>query len=109
MIQVTRENNQAVVRPEGDQIVAGTIPELRSRMRGILEEGVLDLVVDLAGVRMVDSSGIGLLISAHNSMRKVGGRMAVIHASPDLLELFHTLRMHQHFSVSGDVEAKSDE
>jgi anti-anti-sigma regulatory factor len=43
-----------------------------------------------------------LLISAHNSLKKVGGQLAVIHASTDILELFQTMRMHQHFSVSGN-------
>ena len=101
MIAVTRNDNQAVVRPTGDTIVARTLPELRSQLRGLLQDGVKDLVVDLAEVRMVDSSGIGLLISAHNSLRKKGGKLALIHASPDLLDLFQTMRMHQHFSVSG--------
>ena len=102
MIVVTREENRAVVRPADDTIVAATVPELRLKMRGIVEEGVRDLVIDLAGVRMVDSSGIGLLISAYNSLSRVGGRLAVIHASAEILELFQTMRIHQHFSVSGD-------
>jgi len=102
MITVTREDNKAIVKPAGEEIVAASIPELRSKMRGIVEEGVLDVVVDLSEVHMVDSSGIGLLISAYNSLRKVGGRLAVIHASAELLELFQTMRMHQHFSVSGN-------
>ncbi|HTX37327.1 MAG TPA: STAS domain-containing protein [Bryobacteraceae bacterium] len=101
MLVVTREDNRTVVRPSGDHIVAASIPELRAQLRGILEEGVRDLVVDLAGVNMVDSSGIGFLISAYNSLRKVGGRMSLIHVSADLLELFQSMRMHQHFSVSG--------
>jgi anti-anti-sigma factor len=102
MITVTREDNRVVVRPSGNHIVAASIPELRSQMRGMVEEGVRDLVVDLDGVNMVDSSGIGLLISAYNSLRKVGGRLAVIHASAELLELFQSMRLHQHFSVSGN-------
>ena len=102
MIVVTREDDKAVVRPAGDGIVAASIPEMRSRMRGIVEEGVRDLVVDLADVRMIDSSGIGLLIAAYNSLYKIGGRFSVIHASPEILELFQTMRMHQHFSVSGN-------
>jgi anti-anti-sigma factor len=102
MINITREDNRAVLHPTGETIVAATVPELRSQMRGILDEGIRNLVIDLAGVRMVDSTGIGLLIAAHNSLRKVGGQLAVIHASADLLELFHSMRMHQHFSVSGD-------
>ena len=102
MIVVTREDNKAIVRPAGDDIVAASIPELRAQMREIVAEGIEELVIDLADVRMVDSSGIGLLISAYNSLRKVGGRLAVIHASAEILELFQTMRMHQHFSVSGN-------
>jgi len=102
MVVVTREDNKAVLRPAGDRIVAASIPELRSKMRGIVEEGVRELVVDLIDIHMVDSSGIGLLISAYNPLRKVGGHLAVIHASAELLELFQSMRMHQHFSVSGN-------
>ena len=102
MIAVSREDNKVVVRPAGDSIVAAAIPELRLKMREIVAEGVQELVIDLTDVQMVDSSGIGLLISAFNSQRKVGGRLAVIHASGEILELFQTMRMHQHFSVSGN-------
>ena len=102
MIEVTRENNKAVLRPGGSEIVAGSISDLRLKMRGMVEEGVREMVVDLTGIQMVDSSGIGLLISAFNSLRKVGGQLAVIHASAEILELFQTMRMHQHFSVSGN-------
>jgi len=102
MIEVTRENDKAVVRPGGENIVAATLPELRSKMREMLGDGVRELVVDLSEIRMVDSSGIGLLMSAHNSLRKVGGQFALVNASEDLLALFQTMRMHQHFSVSGN-------
>ena len=102
MTLVTREDNKAVVQPSGDTMVAATIPELRLKMRDIVGDGVRDLVIDLSGIRMVDSSGLGLLIAAHNSLSKVGGQLAVIHASNDLLELFRSMRMHQHFTVSGN-------
>jgi anti-anti-sigma factor len=102
MIEITREEGRAVVHPSGDTIAAATIPELRAKMRGMVDEGVRDVTIDLTGVRMVDSSGLGLLIAAHNSLRKVGGQLAVIHASNELLELFRSMRIHQHFSVSGN-------
>jgi len=100
-VSAVQEDNRAVIRPEAD-IVAASVADLRSRMRGLIGAGVRDLVVDLSAVRMVDSAGLGLLISAHNSLRKAGGQISVVHASPDVYELFRTMRIHQHFSVSAD-------
>lgn len=102
MIVLSREGDKAVIRPSGVDLVAGSVPELRTQMRGVVDDGARELVVDLTNVQMVDSSGIGLLVSAHNSLHRLGGRLAVVHASKDILDLFHTMRIHQHFSVSGD-------
>ena len=52
-------------------------------------------------MQMLDSAGLGLLIAAHNSLQKVGGEMSVVKASPDILELLTTMRIHQHFRISG--------
>lgn len=98
---VSPDVTSAVIQPAGD-LVATVLPALRSRMREMLASGTLHLTVDLADVQAVDSAGIGLLISAHNSLKKTGGELTVIHASKDILELFRTMRIHRHFSVSGN-------
>ena len=90
----------ATVRTEGD-LVAATLHILRSRLRSMVELGIRHLTLDLNLTKMVDSAGIGLLIAAHNSLKKAGGELTVIHASKDILELFRTMRIQQHFSVSG--------
>lgn len=102
MIEVTRDDRKTVVRPSEGDMVAATLPELRLKVRGIVAEGVRELVIDLSDVQMVDSSGIGLLIAAHNSLCKTGGQLAITNASAELLELFKTLRMHQRFSINGN-------
>ncbi len=98
---VIQEDDRTVVQPAGD-VVAALLPELRSVLRGAVAGGTRELVVDLARAHMVDSSGLGLLIAAHNSMRKSGGRLSVVHASPEVFDLLRTMRMHQHFSISGE-------
>ncbi|HWE52029.1 MAG TPA: STAS domain-containing protein [Bryobacteraceae bacterium] len=91
----------ATVHPQ-DDLIAAHVAVFRSRLRDLVASGVLHLTVDLAGVQRVDSSGIGLLVAAHNSLRKSGGELAVINASKDILDLLRTMRIHRHFSVSGD-------
>jgi anti-anti-sigma factor len=99
-VTMTRQENKATVRPSGDLVAAGTT-ELRTVMKEAMGGGVSELVVDLADVQMVDSSGLGLLISAYNSLRKIDGGFAVINASGEILDLLKAMRIHQHFSVSG--------
>jgi anti-anti-sigma factor len=101
MMELIRDENRVVIRPAGSDIVAASVPELRTQLRAVIGGGSREIVLDLSGVEMLDSTGIGLLISAHNSLRKVGGTLAVIHASPEILELLQSMRIHQHFSVSG--------
>lgn len=94
------QQKQATNQPSGD-IVAATVAELRSSLRDLLASGVRQLALDLTNVKMVDSAGLGLLIATHNSLKKVGGQLSVIEASPDVMELLTTMRMHQHFSING--------
>jgi len=95
-----QELTAAVVQAESD-LVAARLPALRTKLQEMVASGIVHLTLDLAGARMVDSAGIGLLISAHNSLKKAGGELAVINASKDILDLFRTMRIQQHFSVSG--------
>ena len=98
---ITQELERTVIRPAGD-VVAANVPDLRSVLRNTVQAGARDVVLDLSNAEMVDSTGLGLVIGTYNSLQKVGGRLTVIHASKDVLQLFQTMRMHQRFAISGD-------
>lgn len=99
--QIVREGTRSTVQPPGD-IVMASVPELRATLREEVAAGAREVTLDFGGVHMVDSTGIGLLVAAHNSLLKVGGKLEVIRASQEILELFRTMRIHQHFNVSGE-------
>jgi len=99
-LQMSHEGETTVVAPDGD-VVASSVPELRPALRDLVRSGSRSVVVDLAAATMVDSTGLGLLLSAYNSLQQVEGKFAIVNASEELLELFHSLRIHQHFPVSG--------
>src|ERR1035438_6269551 len=98
---IIKEQERTVIRPAGD-VVALHVSELRSVLRDTVRAGARDVVLDLSNTEMVDSSGLGLVIGTYNSLEKVGGRLTVIHASRDVLQLFQTMRMNQRFAISGD-------
>jgi anti-anti-sigma factor len=98
---VTAEGGRAVIEPAGD-IVAASVDELRSILKEAMDNGARQLVIDFGKVRMLDSRGIGLLIAAHNSLRRQGGTLELVGVSKDILELLQMMRMHQHFRVSAE-------
>jgi anti-sigma B factor antagonist len=98
--EIRREGKVAVVTPSGD-VLASSMAELRPAMRDLVRSGIGEMVVDLAATSMIDSTGLGLLLSAFNSITKAGGKFSIVHASDEILELLRSMRMHQHFSVSG--------
>lgn len=89
---------KSTVRP-GKDIVASMAGELKKKLLTAVEKGAEELVVDFKGVGMVDSVGLGIIIAAHNSIQKAGGKLRVINVSEDIHGLFKAMRLDKHFEV----------
>jgi anti-anti-sigma factor len=98
MMELSREGIRVNVKPGGN-IVASGINELRAKLKPVIDDGGREIIFDLEGVRMIDSIGLGLLIATHNSLAGVGGKLKIVNASKDLLDLFRNMRLDQHFEV----------
>jgi len=83
----------------GRDIVASYAQELRRNLWSLIEEGITEIQIDLEGVRMIDSIGLGVLIAAHNSLKKKQGSLAITHVSKDILSLLKTMRLDRHFDI----------
>jgi anti-sigma B factor antagonist len=59
--------------------------EFKDQIYQLLDEGVNKFVIDMAGVRRMDSTGLGVLISALTSVRKRGGEFKLA-AINDIME-----------------------
>ena len=55
-----------------------TAPRLREAVVDATDAGAEDVVVDLAGVGFIDSSGLGVLVACLKRMRERGGAFAVV-------------------------------
>ena len=104
--QVTRNDRHGFVTP-GHSLTAAMVPELQTALRDVLADGVDDLVFDLADTAMLDSSGMGLLIAAANSLARKRGRIRVINASPDIVQLLRSMRLADRLGVSGRAEQET--
>ena len=82
-LTVTLERNGAAVRLVATgEVDASTVQLLRDSLNAALADGVPTVILDLAGVRYLDSAGVGALVQAHNGTTARGGRLTVANPQP---------------------------
>jgi anti-anti-sigma factor len=67
----------AVVTVAGEMDLISS-PAVRRKVHEAVAEGRRNVVLDLAGVRFCDSSGVGVLIGARRLMRSCAGRLRIV-------------------------------
>lgn len=60
---------------------------LRNAIRKLLEEGKKNILLNLAGVSYVDSSGIGELVSSFTAVNKEGGKLKLLKLTQKIQDL----------------------
>jgi len=96
------EGRAWVVVPVGD-IDAGTAPLLRSSLLDLFADGASDVVVDLAAVGFLDSTGLGVLLGAKRRARHVRGDVTLAAASDSILKTLRITGLHTVFTVHAHV------
>ena len=67
----------------------------RRQIDELLDGGTVKLVLDLSGVRIIDSSGVGSLVAAHHRARAAGGAVCLCRVTPKVKRTFDVMLLHQ--------------
>ncbi|ACN13552.1 predicted anti-sigma factor antagonist RsbV (Anti-anti-sigma-B factor) [Desulforapulum autotrophicum HRM2] len=102
MSEIVRDGDTTVVRP-GIDIVASMAEDFKRELFSAINDNPGDLVIDLAGVEMVDSVGIGVIIATHNTLEQAGRTLKVINVSKDVFGLFSTMRLNRRFTIESNA------
>ena len=78
---------------------------LRDLMNGLLVDGQLHFVLNVAGIDYIDSSGLGQLVTIWTSIRNKGGHMAVLNPTKRVQRLLEITRLNTVFQI---VEKEAD-
>ncbi len=98
-------NEAGVIRLsiEGE-LDAITVADLRNEIEKLLMRQIGRVEVDLSMLRMLDSSGVGALVSLYKQVRARGGEVVVLGLRDQPLAIFRLLRLDR---VMVGAEVKS--
>jgi anti-sigma B factor antagonist len=83
---------------------ARTAADLKPEVVAIGESGSKKVVVDLAGLTLIDSSGVGVLISLFKRVRAAGGQVCFAGVQAQPKEVFRLLRLDRSLDLCATVD-----
>ena len=102
-------NDVTVIKMEGSMLGGPEASELNSALHKLLDAKKKLIVVDLGGVSLMNSSGLGMLIGAVTTMRNAGGNLKIASAAEKVSQVFKMTKVSNvielHDTVKGAVES----
>ena len=98
--EIERDGDTAVVKCHG-RLVAGTTEELYQEVKHLLPQAKV-IVVDLADLTYVDSTGLGMLVRLNASTRKLGCELKLLHLGKQLRNVLKLTNLLSVFSQAED-------
>ncbi len=100
-IKVTKlsEGKIAVLEPKGSLIGGKETDEIKDAIGNLLKEGNKKLVVDLGKVDYLNSTALGVLVSAHTSYAKQNAKIKLCSVNKNIKNIFVVTKLTLVFDV----------
>lgn len=105
----TRPGRGCLVVQVGGVLDLATTPHVRSSLQAALDDGARSIVLDLTGVRLIDSTALGMIVWLHKQLQERDGRVCVATTRPAVLRVFKLTSVDRLIAIYDDVEAAEDD
>jgi anti-sigma B factor antagonist len=109
---VEERYNSVVISLKGNVMGGPDGAKLHDTLHELKEQGKTNVVVDLSKVKFMNSSGLGMLISAMTTMRNSGGDLRLANVADriqSLLVITKLITVFKHFESVDDAARSYEE
>jgi anti-sigma B factor antagonist len=103
-IQQREREGIVILDLKGRLVVGEPIASLRERIRELSEGGRNNVILDLASVDYIDSTGLGGLVISYSTLKRAGGALKVLNLSKRNIELLVLTKLSTVFEVFNDEQ-----
>jgi anti-sigma B factor antagonist len=103
-IDTTDDGRVTVVSVEGDLILGPPEVAFKRKVDELLEQGHINLLLDLEHVPYLDSSGLGALVRTLAETQKGGGQTKLLKAGPRVRKVLEITKLNSLFEMFDDRE-----
>lgn len=107
-LKISEKEETVIITVEEERMDAHNSGNLKERMLQLFDEGKCQLVIDLAAVRFIDSSGLGALVSGFKNASARDGSLKLCCLQPQVRSMFELTRLHRVFEIFTTLEEALD-
>lgn len=104
-LKTSDDGHVTILTVDGDLVIGESESLFKRTVTRLLEEGKVNLLVDMRKVGFLDSSGLGALVRAMTSSQKEGGQCKLLGAGPQVRKLLEMTRLDSVFENFTDMES----
>jgi anti-sigma B factor antagonist len=97
-VSVSEASDSVVVAVSGELDVASA-PALRQELYRVIDQHANKVVVDLAEMEFIDSTGLGVLVGALKRVKEQGGALELRALSPSARRVFDITGLSKAFTI----------
>lgn len=76
----------------------------KAEVKELIDGGFKNVILDLGEVPWINSTGLGILITAHHSIKAAEGKMKICNVKERVLSIFYVSQLERVFDVHQDRE-----
>ena len=104
-ISERQDGETTILDLEGKILLGETSMALREAIRRLLESGKKRILLNLAGVSAIDSSGLGNLVSCYATAQREGAKLALYGLSERISDIMAVTKLVTVFDLYEDEKA----
>ena len=93
-----------LVKLRGKLALGEAVDRLRETLNDLMNSGDCRIILDLADVPMIDSSGIGLLVRSLTSAKQLGGTIRLLNPSKFTVQTLKMIGLLNLFEIFNDQQ-----
>lgn len=92
----------SILDVRGRIVLGDEIHTLRDAVRGLVASGKKKIILNLAEVDYLDSSGVGELVGSFTTVRNAGGELKLLNLTQKVQDVLHVTKLYTVFDIKDD-------
>jgi anti-sigma B factor antagonist len=100
--EIEEKNDVVIIVLDGEMVGGPDATLLTEKLHNLIEDGKKKIILDMAKVNYMNSSGLGILIGGLTAVRNNGGKLRLLNLASKLKELLRITKLDQVFDLYDD-------